>query len=332
MGRLRVRMGSGRGWLERSAADVGVDGHGGGLPCSTASTVRSRPPARQSPPAQTPGRLVRPSCRRRCARLAAPGPRSASTGLPSFWPMALNTMSAAMNSVSPVGCSRPLTSAWRANVTPLAWPSWPLHLDGRQPVVDRHAIGLRPVLLVARGRHRFRPAPVDHVHALGAQQPALHGRIDRRHAAADHHHAAADGQVRLGPRLAQLGDEVDRVSHAGQVFARHAQLLTCWPGPRRGTRRRSRWRSVVELGDRFELPAGAAPRCRRWPAATATSRCAKSPASCRRPGRIRSARRPWRGHRTPPRRGRAAPARARRPARPGRRRRRRPGARWTRRG
>ena len=99
---------------------------------------------------------------------------------------------------------------------------------GHQPVVDGDAVGLRPILLGARGAHSGRSAPVDHVHRFGAQQLALHRGVHRGHAAADHHHPAAYRQMlqrgRIGG-LPQLGDEVHRIAHARQVLARHAQAL-----------------------------------------------------------------------------------------------------------
>ena len=99
------------------------------------------------------------------------------------------------------------------------------HFDRRQPVADGDAVGLRPVLLFLRRRHGVRSAPVNDVHALGTQQAGLNSGIDRCHAAADHHHAAPDRQCRKIFALAQAGDEVHRVFHARQVFARHAERL-----------------------------------------------------------------------------------------------------------
>ena len=69
---------------------------------------------------------------------------------------------------------------------------------------------------MAGGRHVLRAAPVHHGDLLGAELARLHGGVDRGHAAADHQHAAADRHGGVIGRLAQLGDELDRVAHALQ--------------------------------------------------------------------------------------------------------------------
>ena len=97
------------------------------------------------------------------------------------------------------------------------------NFNGREPVVDHHAIRLRPLLLGAGGRHCLGSAPVDQVHVFGTEQPGLHGGVDRRHAPANHDHAPPDGQGREIGALAQARDEIDRIGHAAQVFAGHAQ-------------------------------------------------------------------------------------------------------------
>ena len=63
------------------------------------------------------------------------------------------------------------------------------------------------------------------MHALCPQQAGLNRCIYRSHATSDDHHAASDWQRGKVVALAQAGDEVHRVFHAGQVFARYAQRL-----------------------------------------------------------------------------------------------------------
>ncbi len=69
----------------------------------------------------------------------------------------------------------------------------------------------------------FRAAAVEDGDVFGAQQFGLGGGVYGGVAAADDDDAAAgfDGAFVFG--LAQLGDEIDRVADAGQVFARHAE-------------------------------------------------------------------------------------------------------------
>ena len=93
------------------------------------------------------------------------------------------------------------------------------------PLVQHHAVGLCPLLFGGRGTHGFHAAAVHHVHHLGPQQLGLHSGIHGGHAAANHHHMVADGHGSYIDRLAQFGDEVHRVAHPGQVFARQAQRL-----------------------------------------------------------------------------------------------------------
>jgi hypothetical protein len=64
----------------------------------------------------------------------------------------------------------------------------------RRPVADAHAVGLRPVLLIARRRHLVGPAAIDDGDVLGAQPARLRGGIDGGIAAADHHDPASDRQ------------------------------------------------------------------------------------------------------------------------------------------
>src|SRR5262245_7117811 len=83
------------------------------LPSSTATTVRSLPPAAQSPPAHTPASEVRRSASTlmrpaSSARVSAVPLRTAGT---NCWPIALNTMSASRRKVSTVAGRRPSRSA-----------------------------------------------------------------------------------------------------------------------------------------------------------------------------------------------------------------------------
>lgn len=76
----------------------------------------------------------------------------------------------------------------------------------------------------------------------------------RRHAAANHHHAAAHGQGGQVLGLAQRGDEGNRILHAVQLLARHAELV-------RAAQAHAQKQGVValtqcvELGHAFQRPA-----------------------------------------------------------------------------
>src|SRR5688572_13050491 len=94
-----------------------------------------------------------------------------------------------------------------------------------RPFDHGDALGLRELLLGPGRAHARAAAAIDHGHRLGAEFLALYRRIDRRVAAADHDDAAADRQLCEIVALAQIGDEIDRVAHAGQRFPFDAERV-----------------------------------------------------------------------------------------------------------
>ena len=175
------------------------------LPSSTAATVRSLPPATQSPPAQTPGREV--------ARVSSTLILPPSKAIPS----------------SPEGrqfLAHRLEDPIRRDHQRLARHTGIGEFDTgylaafteiaarQQPGLDPDIAGARHFPFIGTGLHRRLVAAIGDGDILGPEQPGLHRDIDGGHAAADHHHPAPDGQ-RLA--LAEPGDEADRIRDAGKI-------------------------------------------------------------------------------------------------------------------
>ena len=208
--------------------------------------MRSRPPARQSPPAQSPRDIGAAVA---VGDDAAAIERQAGAGEDAVVELLADRLH------DHVGGEHFLAGAiFHEAHRDHATIRVALDRDRRKVVVDRDAAGLRPVLLGGRRRQVLGAAPIDHAHVFRAEELALHGGVDGSHAAADDDDAPADRQRRRVARRTQLGDEVDRVAHAGEVLARNAEGV----GARQAQREIDRVvvrAQRVELGAAVEVPA-----------------------------------------------------------------------------
>ena len=174
-------------------------------PSATAVTVRSSPPAAQSPPAQTPGRPVRPGP----VTAILPPSTTISPGRLAE-PLADRGQHLVGGEGEGLG-RRALGGVGELDLGRRAVAADP---DRRRAADDAHPGRGGELLLVAAGAHPRPLAAVDDRHLLGAELLRLHAGVDRGHAAADDDDAPADRQRGEVRRLAQLGDEVDRGPHA----------------------------------------------------------------------------------------------------------------------
>ena len=123
-------------------------------------------------------------------------------------------------------------------------------------VVNQYAIGHGQFLLVTAGTHLFRPAPVHKADFVGAEASALHGDINRGHAAADNNDATAYSKLAQILCLAELGNVVDGIQNAVEAFTLNAQFIHTTESAG------SPWQVVraSNIGEQFELVAGDEPR------------------------------------------------------------------------
>ena len=197
------------------------------LPSSTATTVRSRPPAAQSPPAQTPGRVVR-----RSKSTAMRPPSSSRTSCEPVENLRNENLPD-----RPEQLIRRQFEGFPRIDEPAVLHSRRGEADGPEsavrgmdrdrarPMADHDAVDQREFLLVAARTHLLAAAAIDDGHFLGAELFSLHCRVDGRHAAADHDDAAADGEGREIPRLPQCLDERNGILDAIQVIAFGTQSI-----------------------------------------------------------------------------------------------------------